>query len=267
MAKKKKHTNGKNDQSKKNNHTAGINKNKAGNRKKAPGSGRPDKKLIVILALILLIALIGCILAFSGKGSSENEPEPAQSAQTQQDLSVIDQPTKIYEGDEVLSGIHHAEIEIEGYGTIELELDADTAPQTVSNFAALADSGFYDGLTFHRIINGIMMQGGDRDGTGYSRSENTITGEFAENGIPNSITHERGVISMARSKLYNSAGTQFFIVQGDSTYLDGQYAAFGHVTSGMDIVDKICEETPVVDMNGKVAEGYKPVIKKISMID
>ena len=168
---------------------------------------------------------------------------------------------------EKAGGIHHAEIEIENYGTITVELDADTAPITVENFISLAKDGFYDGLTFHRIIDGFMIQGGDPDGNGTGGSKNTIKGEFSSNGVENNISHTRGVISMARSSDPNSASSQFFIVQQDSTFLDGEYAAFGRVTSGMEVVDAICADTPVEDDNGTVAWWNQPVITSIRIID
>lgn len=165
------------------------------------------------------------------------------------------------------SGTHHAEIVVNDYGTIAVELDADTAPITVANFCKLANSGFYDGLTFHRIISGFMIQGGDPDGNGTGGSDEKIKGEFALNGVTNNISHTRGVISMARSNAYDSASSQFFIVQADSTYLDGQYAAFGHVTSGMEVVDAICADTPVQDSNGTVLAADQPVIASIRILD
>lgn len=166
-----------------------------------------------------------------------------------------------------LTGKHHVEIEVRNYGVIKLELDADVAPITVTNFIDLAKSGFYNGLTFHRIIGGFMIQGGDPLGTGLGGSSNNIKGEFAENGIKNSISHVRGVISMARSSAPNSASSQFFIVHKDSTFLDGKYAAFGEVTDGLSIVDKICEDTKVEDDEGTVLKENQPVISKISVID
>ena len=153
------------------------------------------------------------------------------------------------------------------YGTIKVELDADTAPISVTNFVKLAQEHFYDGLTFHRIIDGFMIQGRDPEGTGRGGSDETIKGEFSENGVKNDISHERGVISMARSSDPDSASSQFFIVQSDSTYLDGDYAAFGHVTSGMDIVDKICEDADPTDGNGSIADDQQPVIESIRMVD
>lgn len=168
---------------------------------------------------------------------------------------------------DLLSGLHHVEIEVEDYGTIALELDADTAPITVTNFIGLAEDGFYDGLTFHRIIDGFMIQGGDPLGNGTGGAESTIKGEFSENGVENNISHVRGVISMARSNQPNSASSQFFIVHEDSTFLDGQYAAFGQVTEGIEIVDQICLDTPVQDSNGTVAADDQPIITSVKVID
>ena len=164
-------------------------------------------------------------------------------------------------------GLRHVEIEVEDYGTIALELDGDTAPVTVENFCSLAKKGFYDGLTFHRIIAGFMIQGGDPEGNGSGGSDRNIQGEFSANGVDNSISHVRGVISMARSNDFDSASSQFFIVQEDSTFLDGKYAAFGHVTSGMEVVDAICENTPVEDGNGTVAWWNQPKIASVRVLD
>mgnify|MGYP001509216619 FL=1 len=164
-------------------------------------------------------------------------------------------------------GIHHAVITVENYGEIKLELDGDTAPITTENFINLAKSGFYDGLTFHRIISGFMIQGGDPKGNGTGGSDKTIKGEFSNNGVKNNISHKRGVISMARSQDMNSASSQFFIMHKDADYLDGSYAAFGHVTEGMDVVDKLAENTPVADSNGTVLPDNQPVIKSITVTD
>ena len=166
-----------------------------------------------------------------------------------------------------LSGKHHVEIVIRDYGTIAVELDADAAPITVANFLKLVESGFYDGLTFHRIINGFMMQGGDPEGTGMGGSSEKIKGEFSANGVKNDLSHTRGAISMARSQAMDSASSQFFIVHQDSTFLDGQYACFGYVTDGMDVVDAICETVPVVDNNGTVQDGQQPVMETVRVID
>lgn len=170
--------------------------------------------------------------------------------------------------EDLMEGQHHVEIDVEGYGTICVALNSDVAPITVTNFIDLAESGFYDGLTFHRIMNGFMIQGGDPEGTGRGGSGQNIIGEFASNGYENNISHVRGVISMARrSDDNNSASSQFFIVQSDSTFLDGDYAAFGYVTSGMEIVDQICIDTPVQDNNGTVLAGDQPVISEVRVID
>ena len=171
------------------------------------------------------------------------------------------------ENEELLTGLHHVTIDVQDYGTISLELDADTAPISVTNFINLANEGFYDGLTFHRIISGFMIQGGDPNGNGTGGSEKTIKGEFSANGVENDISHVRGVISMARANDPDSGSSQFFIVHEDSTFLDGQYAAFGHVTDGMDVVDAICEAVPVQDNNGTVAAADQPVITAVTVVD
>lgn len=158
-----------------------------------------------------------------------------------------------------------AKIEVENYGTITLKLEGKKAPITVQNFVDLAKSGFYDGLTFHRIIKGFMIQGGDPNGNGTGGSDKTIKGEFKDNGVKNNIKHKRGVISMARSSDYDSASSQFFIMQEDNDSLDGQYAAFGHVTKGMKVVDKICEDADPMDDNGTIAQSKQPVIKTITV--
>ena len=165
-------------------------------------------------------------------------------------------------------GIHHVEIEVENYGVIKVELNGDIAPITVKNFISLAEEGFYDGLTFHRIIDGFMIQGGDPNADGTGGSEKKIKGEFSANGVNNTISHTRGVISMARrGDSFNSASSQFFIMHADAPHLNGQYAAFGFVTEGMEIVDEICKDTPVTDNNGTVVKSKQPVIKEIRVID
>lgn len=131
------------------------------------------------------------------------------------------------------------EIEMENGGIIRLELDAEAAPLTVANFEKLVKEGFYDGLIFHRVIEGFMIQGGDPLGNGMGGAKDNIKGEFLMNGVRNPISHRRGVISMARAQDPNSASSQFFIMHQDGTFLDGQYAAFGHVVEGMDVVDEI----------------------------
>ncbi|MCF0106241.1 MAG: peptidylprolyl isomerase [Holdemanella sp.] len=158
-----------------------------------------------------------------------------------------------------------ATITVKNYGTIELELYGDKAPETVENFVELAQSGFYDGLTFHRIMAGFMIQGGDPNHNGTGGSSKTIKGEFSSNGVENDISHRRGVISMARSNAPDSASSQFFICHADSTFLDGNYAAFGVVTSGMDVVDKIAEDANPTDDNGTIPFEEQPVIESIKV--
>lgn len=165
-------------------------------------------------------------------------------------------------------GIHHVEMTVKDYGTIKLELDGNTAPITTENFINLAKDGFYDGLTFHRIMAGFMAQGGDPNGNGTGGSGKEIKGEFAINGVENNISHTRGTISMGRNSInYDSASSQFFICHQDSTFLDGQYAAFGHVTEGMEVIDKICEEARPIDNNGSIPKDQQPVIEKVTVID
>ena len=150
-------------------------------------------------------------------------------------------------------------IEMENGGKIELELDATAAPKTVENFEKLVKRGFYDGLTFHRIIPGFMIQGGDPQGNGMGGSDENIVGEFRANGHPNPIKHTRGVISMARAFNPNSASSQFFIMHADAPHLDGQYAAFGRVISGMEVVDEIASIPTDYSDRPKIAVRMKKV--------
>lgn len=164
---------------------------------------------------------------------------------------------------DLLTGYYDCEIKIKNYGSIKLKLDANTAPITVSNFVGLANDGFYNGLTFHRIIKGFMIQGGDPNGDGTGGSKDTIKGEFSSNGVDNPLKHTRGVISMARSQSNDSASSQFFIMHEDAPSLDGEYAAFGCAYLGMDIVDKICNDAKTEDSNGTVLKKNQPVIESI----
>lgn len=169
---------------------------------------------------------------------------------------------------ELLSGKVDVEIVVKDKGTIKMELDADTAPRTVTNFVNLVKEGFYDGLTFHRVIDGFMIQGGDPNGNGAGGSGKTIKGEFSQNNIKNNISHVRGVVSMARGDDPDSASSQFFIVHKDSPHLDGAYAAFGHVTEGMEIVDDIAENVePIPNQDGLVEKEKQPIIDSIKIID
>ena len=231
-------------------------------------------------SIIAIMALVVCMFAGCGSkksntssnansGTSSSESAKQEETAVPESTESTDAGSDISSSDDTkqLSGKHHVVIKVKKYGNIKVELDADTAPISVTNFVNLAKKGFYDGLTFHRIIDGFMIQGGDPSGDGTGGSDETIKGEFSDNGVENNISHVRGAISMARSSENDSASSQFFIVQSDSTYLDGQYAGFGTVTSGMDIVDKICKDTPVTDSNGTVEKENQPVIEKITVKD
>lgn len=215
--------------------------------------------------LLASLGVASLYLAGCGSGASGAASTSAASASAVPSSSASSCVTSA--SGEYASGTHHATIEVEGYGAIKLELDADVAPVTVANFAKLAGEGFYDGLTFHRIIEGFMVQGGDPNGNGTGGSDEKIVGEFSDNGHPNSISHVRGTISMARSQAYNSASSQFFIMQADTPSLDGQYAAFGHVTEGMDVVDAMCEAARPTDNNGTIAAADQPRIASAKMDD
>ena len=210
------------------------------------------RNILVALMTLSLIMLAGC-----GGGSSEQAEAPETSQPEAAETAEPADPI----------GIHHAEITIKDYGTVSVELDGDTAPITVQNFMDLANSGFYDGLTFHRIIDGFMIQGGDPNGDGTGGSGTNIVGEFEANGYSNSIAHTKGVISMARAQDPNSASSQFFIMVEDAPHLDGMYAAFGHVTDGQDVVDKIAADATPLDDNGTMAPEDQPVIESVKIID
>lgn len=222
------------------------------------------KRIVAILTVLMVLCLPSCVVTpYDGIPISS---DLNTSTITTNKVSVPED--KDYTYPELSGeGIYHAEIEIEDYGKISLVLDGNTAPITVANFVKLANEGFYDGLTFHRVIKDFMIQGGDPEGTGYGGSENKIKGEFAANGVENNIKHVRGVISMARSQAYDSASCQFFIVHETSPHLDGSYAAFGYVTDGIEVVDSICVNTPVLDRNGTVAKANQPKIISVKILD
>ena len=183
-------------------------------------------------------------------------------------LSVYVTGDKEGEEDIMLTGKHNVVMTVKDYGVIKMELDADVAPITVTNFINLVNRGFYDGLTFHRIIEGFMIQGGDPEGNGTGGSGEQIKGEFASNGYNNTIAHVRGTVSMARGSYSpDSASSQFFIVHEDAPHLDGDYAAFGHVTEGMDVVDKIAKDAKPTDNNGSIDASQQPIISKIEVVE
>ncbi len=201
--------------------------------------------------------------------NSEEQESTSDSEENESNDSNIDndkQPLKSsYCIDIDETATYYADIEIKGYGTITVQLDYEQAPITVANFVGLAQSGFYDGLTFHRIIEGFMMQGGCPDGTGTGGSGENIYGEFKINGFDNNISHKRGVISMARSSLYDSASSQFFIMHKDNTGLDGHYAAFGYVVEGLEVLDTICTTSSPIDNNGTIPKDEQPIINYINI--
>ena len=212
--------------------------NKAELRKK-----EQNKKMIIkiIIAVVVLAALIAMIAVVRG-GKDETAASDGNYKVT-----------------------HYADIAIKDYGTITVELYGELAPITVENFVNLAQNGFYDGLTFHRIIEGFMMQGGDPDHNGTGGSDTEIKGEFASNGVDNPLSHTRGVISMARANDPNSASSQFFIMHQDYTGLDGSYAAFGRVISGIEIVDAVCTDAQPTDGNGSIAYEQQPVMESVTI--
>ena len=206
------------------------------------------KAVFLAVMLTMVLALCGC-----------GKTQPTQSAQpaAENANAAVEPFTKV----------RHAEITVKDYGTIKLELDEGTAPITVENFIKLAKDGFYDGLTFHRIMDGFMIQGGDPLGNGTGGSKDKIKGEFTSNGVNNPISHVKGVISMARANDPNSASSQFFITVADSTFLDGSYAAFGRVTEGQEVADQIAKDAKPVDNNGTIPAAAQPVIEKIIITD
>lgn len=202
---------------------------------------KEETKNIIIIGLVLVV--IAIIFIIGGSTGKKEEKKMNQK--------------------ENLKGTHNIEIVIKDYGTIKAELYADIAPITVTNFLKLVNENFYDGLTFHRVVSGFMIQGGDPSHNGTGGSSETIKGEFSSNGVENSLSHTRGTLSMARSNNPNSASSQFFIMHKDYQGLDGNYAAFGRVTEGIEIVDEICKNTPVEEDGESVSFENQPVIEKI----
>lgn len=194
-------------------------------------------------------AIMTSLFIISGCGTSG--PDENEDASTANEVDIdLENPTIVT-------------MTMENGGEVVMELYPDVAPKTVENFVKLASDGFYNGLTFHRVIPGFMIQGGDPDGNGTGGPDHSVEGEFSSNGFENDLSHERGVVSMARSQDPDSAGSQFFIVVEDSTFLDGDYAAFGKVTEGMDVVDEIVSvET---GSNDKPVEGQEQVIETITV--
>ncbi len=198
-------------------------------------------KSMVLMAAAGLLLCTGC-----GAKQEEQPAAPSEAPVVSTETAVVD-------------------IEVKDYGTITLEVYPQAAPLTAANFLELAESGFYDGLTFHRIMDGFMIQGGDPEGSGFGGSGKTIKGEFAKNGFDNPLSHVRGTVSMARSNEPDSASSQFFICVGDPIYLDGNYAAFGSVIEGMDIVDRIAKDARPIDNNGTIRREEQPVMQSVKV--
>ncbi len=207
-----------------------------------------------VKVMLTFIVTVSCLMGLYACKPSEPEAVKKDTPY----ISVAEGPYS--------TGTHHALIHVKDFGDIKVELNAAVAPVTVANFADLVNKGFYNGLTFHRIINGFMIQGGDPNGDGSGGAEKNILGEFKDNGVSNPLPHTRGVISMARSQDKNSASSQFFIVHQNAPHLDGSYASFGQVIEGMEVVDKIVSSTKSGE-NGAVDKANQPVIESIEMID
>ncbi len=232
------------------------------------------------LALLLITALlISTLFACKDEEKVDTPPDVGDKIEIEEPFGFC-----TYKETRNISGrdISYVKITVRYYGEITLLLDATTAPETVANFKKLVSEGFYDGLTFHRVLENFMIQGGDPLANGYGNSDQTVKGEFALNGHQNDISHLRGVISMARGSSgyaednygYDSASCQFFICNADSTGLDGQYAAFGYVINGLSVIDKITEDTAkyaayygTYYCNGMIStKSLQAVIEKMEII-
>lgn len=216
------------------------------------------KKHLFLAVLVAAAVLSGC----KKEANAETTPEPVQTESRTETAAEPAESGAVVAGEKPQVKIH-----IKDYGVITAQLEPDVAPITVENFLKLAKDGFYDGLTFHRIISGFMIQGGDPLGNGMGGSEQMIKGEFSGNGVENPLSHTRGALSMARAQNKDSASSQFFIVHKDSDFLNGDYAVFGYVTEGMDVVDKICDNVAVEDSNGTVKKENQPVIERVEVVE
>ena len=213
--------------------------------KKKKQSSKSDQIFTIVsvaICLVLLAAAIYAVIPKTPKAEKINTPNVDALEKGQYYFVAID----IYD-----------------YGTIKVQLDHTEAPITVENFVKLAKSGFYEGTSFHRIIQDFMMQGGATSIP--EKTPESVVGEFKANGYDNNIAHKRGVISMARATDYNSASSQFFILQATKTHLDGKYAAFGYVVEGMDVVDAICDGAEPTDDNGTIELTERPIIDTITI--
>ncbi len=249
-------------------------------KKEEPQTSNQGKIILIIagvfLAVIAVVLVIMAIVQNTGKKDStpSSQSSITHTSETTSKVSTISEDASV-SGTDYLDSVvidttktYYADIQIRNYGKIIVQLDYNAAPITTKNFIYLTESGFYNGLTFHRIMEGFMMQGGDPRGNGTGGSEHNIYGEFSANGYNNPLSHTRGAISMARNSFdMNSASSQFFIVQSDNhiSSLDGNYAAFGYVTQGLDIVDAVCRDAKPTDTNGTIPADQQPVIESITI--
>lgn len=228
--------------------------------------------ITILLAAMLLLAAAGCTKSYANSTgekteftseTGKNEPEPAQ-----ENAAPASEESKTAEEEPTVNNYPVATITMKDGGVMKLELYPDVAPNTVKNFISLANSGFYDGLTFHRIYAGFMIQGGDPDGNGGGDPGYSIKGEFKANGVNNTLSHKRGVISMARAQNPDSAGSQFFIMHADGDFLDGQYAAFGMLIEGFDTLDALAA-TPTTynPYTGEKSVPLEPVVMESVRVD
>ena len=216
--------------------------------------------MVSILAAVCLV-VVALVIGFGSGGLTFTSGKNNGSSAGNKPGDTLNTPDLL---DKSLT--YYADIDIQNFGTITVKLDQSAAPITCANFVKLAQSGFYDGLTFHRIMEGYMMQGGDPQGNGFGGSDETIVGEFTANGYDNPLSHTRGAISMARANDYNSASSQFFIMQEDvSAMWDGKYAVFGYVTEGIEVVDAVCAAAEPTDGNGTIPAEKQPVMTAVTI--
>ena len=223
--------------------------------RKAEQANADKRNMIIGVIAMLLVAAVALFFVLGGNDTAAGQPGQVTVSGPTAASTITEKVT------------HDVVIEVKDYGTIKAVLYGEAAPITVVNFVKLANEGFYDGLTFHRIISGFMIQGGDPKGNGTGGSSETIKGEFRQNGFENPIPHQRGVLSMARSSMPDSASSQFFIMHDAAPHLNGAYAAFGCVVEGIEVVDAICAGTPVLDGNGTVAKANQPKILSVKVTE
>ena len=238
---------------------------------KAPALKKQQITQAIIIAVALLVVLAIVVLGIMAvENGDDTDPTftsstSNNSTNTQTDNTAADGAPKNSAPALDEKTVYYADIDIADYGKITVKLDQSAAPATCANFVNLVNKGFYNGLTFHRIMEGFMMQGGCPYGNGGGSAEENVLGEFAQNGIDNPLSHTRGAISMARATDPNSGSSQFFICHQSSTFLDGGYACFGYVTEGLEVVDAVCTQAEPTDDNGTIPAAAQPVITSITI--